>query len=214
MSKAAGHHVRRETKKLARIGLALILVLLVGMLWAWSQYGLTNPAFIPTALFVIACLWLVNRFLVRRVERFAQGATGEEQVGAALEGLVEKGWRVIHDVDLGSKGNIDHVLVGPAGILTVETKSHKGRIAARKVPRQWLSQAYAQAKRVERITQEDVSPLLVFSRAWLDAPATRNRGVVLLPARMIEGHFARRPFKWDEDHVNKIYARLAAALDC
>ena len=130
MTKAAGHHVRKETRRLARIGLVLIFALLAGMLWAGSQYGFTNPAFTPSVVFVL----------------------GEEHVGAILERLVEHGWRVIHDVDLGSKGNIDHVLVGPAGIITVETKSRQGRIAARKVPVEWLKQAYAQAKRIERIT--------------------------------------------------------------
>jgi hypothetical protein len=214
MTKRAGGYVRSQTRKLARIGLVLIFVLLVGMLWAWWQYGLTNAAFIPSALFTIGCVALIRAWLLPRVERLGQGATGEEHVGAILEQLVDHGWRVIHDVDLGSRGNIDHVLVGPAGILTVETKSRGGRIAAREVPQEWLKQAYAQAKRIERITQEEVAPLLVFSRAWLDAPAARNRGVVLLPARMLEGHLGRRAAKWDEDHVNKIYARLASALDC
>lgn len=176
MGKAAGHHVRSETRKLARLGLLAIAILLAGMLWAGSQYGFTNPAFVPAVLFTLGGLGLVHVWLMPRVDRLDRGAIGEERVGAILDGLADKGWRVIHDVDIGSRGNIDHVLVGPGGILTIETKSHAGRRYVSRIPRQWLSQAYAQAKRIERITREDAAPLLVFSHAWLDEPVTRNRG--------------------------------------
>ncbi|MBV8710719.1 MAG: NERD domain-containing protein, partial [Solirubrobacterales bacterium] len=39
-----------------------------------------------------------------------------------LDGLRERGWLALHDVQLG-RGNIDHVLIRPAGIFTVETKA-------------------------------------------------------------------------------------------
>ncbi|MBV8948155.1 MAG: NERD domain-containing protein, partial [Solirubrobacterales bacterium] len=35
-----------------------------------------------------------------------------------LDGLRERGWLALHDVQLG-RGNIDHVLIRPAGIFTV-----------------------------------------------------------------------------------------------
>jgi hypothetical protein len=65
--------------------------------------------------------WL--RFLGGRFKRdygaWSQGAEGEEVVGEVLEGLIADGWQVIHDVSFG-RGNIDHVVVGPGGLFTVE----------------------------------------------------------------------------------------------
>ncbi|MBV9336214.1 MAG: NERD domain-containing protein [Solirubrobacterales bacterium] len=45
---------------------------------------------------------------------------------------------------------MDHVLVGPAGIFTIETKSHHGRLRANALDSQVLKPAYAEAKSVER----------------------------------------------------------------
>jgi hypothetical protein len=55
------------------------------------------------------------------------GAEGERIVGAELEQLEARGWQVLHDVPVGERGaNIDHVLVGPGGVWTVNTKYHWG----------------------------------------------------------------------------------------
>ena len=64
------------------------------------------------------------------VERHDRGATGEEQVGGLLDALRGNGWHVIHDASLGN-GNVDHILIGPAGVFTVETKSHPGPVHGR-----------------------------------------------------------------------------------
>ena len=58
------------------------------------------------------------------LSRWCRGAEGEERVGRILEALRSQGWYALHDVQT-SRGNIDHVLVGPAGLSTIETKSHR-----------------------------------------------------------------------------------------
>jgi hypothetical protein len=55
------------------------------------------------------------------------GADGEEGVGARLEKLRRHGWHVLHAVPVGERGSdIDHVLVGPGGVYTINTKNHPG----------------------------------------------------------------------------------------
>lgn len=55
------------------------------------------------------------------------GAEGERIVGSELAKLEGRGWQVLHDVPVGERGaNIDHVLVGPGGVWTVNTKYHWG----------------------------------------------------------------------------------------
>jgi hypothetical protein len=58
----------------------------------------------------------------REAADLALGLDGELAVADRLQGLRAKGYRVLHDVP-SDRGNVDHVLVGPCGILTVETKT-------------------------------------------------------------------------------------------
>src|SRR4029077_13677170 len=77
----------------------------------------------------------------RDYRSWSQGAEGEEVVGKVLEGLAEDGWCVIHDVCFG-RGNIDHIVVGPGGIFTIETKSRGGRVSLDRLEPRMLGQAY------------------------------------------------------------------------
>ena len=55
------------------------------------------------------------------------GAKGEERVGARLHALVRKDnrWRVLHSIEVGSRGaDIDHLVVGPGGVFTLNAKHH------------------------------------------------------------------------------------------
>ena len=65
-----------------------------------------------------------------RQERRAwrQGALGEESLAAELWRIARPGqWRYLHSVPAGSRGSdIDHVLIGPAGVFTINTKNHRG----------------------------------------------------------------------------------------
>ena len=61
------------------------------------------------------------------------------------------GWRVIHDASLG-RGNVDHILIGPPGVFTIETKSHPGPVRVARVHGATLSQAQAQRRAIERVT--------------------------------------------------------------
>jgi hypothetical protein len=54
------------------------------------------------------------------------GADGEEKVAAQLTKL-GPGWHAIHAVPIGENGaDIDHVLIGPAGVFTLNAKHHPG----------------------------------------------------------------------------------------
>ncbi len=56
-----------------------------------------------------------------------RGALGELRVGRLLAGL-GPGWRVLHAVPHGDHGaDIDHLVIGPAGVFTINTKNHTGR---------------------------------------------------------------------------------------
>ena len=72
----------------------------------------------------------VMRLLDAKTEERAWrvGAYGEETVGARLMKLEEHGWRVLHSVPVGNRGSdIDHLLIGPGGVWTINTKNHPGK---------------------------------------------------------------------------------------
>lgn len=61
---------------------------------------------------------------------WATGARGEESLAAALAGL--DGVQVLHDRRVpGTPANIDHVVIGPAGLFVVDAKAYKGLIHIR-----------------------------------------------------------------------------------
>lgn len=58
---------------------------------------------------------------------WAVGARGEEKLARALDGFT-----VLHDRRVpGTKGNIDHVVIAPAGVFVVDAKLYEGRIEIR-----------------------------------------------------------------------------------
>lgn len=89
-------------------------------------YGIPSTELLVAEVLLIGALVVIDRVWCPGLERWERGASGEEHVGEVLAALAPDGWRAIHDVSLG-RGNVDHVLIGPAGLLTIETKSHGGR---------------------------------------------------------------------------------------
>lgn len=206
----AGQHARATQRRLARCAIvkigaafALLVVAIVFLGFGWATCAIEVA--------VIVCIVSVDRAASALVDRWGRGAAGEEVVGKALEGLRECGWFALHDVELG-RGNIDHVLVGPAGIFTIETKSHRGRLRAPAIDAWMLKQAYAQAKLLARITGLRAVPLLVFSNAYLTPAVTRRDGVVILPSRMLVKHLLERGGTIPPERVDDVYRPLAAAL--
>lgn len=75
--------------------------------------------------------------------QLSSGATAEQWTAGELRRLRAHGWRIINHVGL-KDYDIDHVLVGPGGVITVETKwSH--RDWRTKQSRPWLNAAVEQA---------------------------------------------------------------------
>jgi hypothetical protein len=99
------------------------------------------------------------------------GATGERAVAARLATL-PPGWTVLHSLPVGRHGaDIDHLVIGPGGVFTVNTKHHvdasvwvAGRtvlVAGASTP--IVQKAEAEARRIDRL----VSSVLA------DPPAVR-----------------------------------------
>lgn len=210
-ARTAGQYARAYVQRIRMRTLVLLGALAVATALLGRTFGLHDVRFLASEVMLLASIFVISRYVLPLVERRDRGASGEEHVGALLDGLAGGDWRVIHDATLG-RGNVDHILVGPAGVFTVETKSHPGPVRVARVHGGALGQARAQAKAIARVTGLEVEPMIVYSRAWVDKPLARRKGVRVLPARMLTGYLTKRPPKLTTVDVHSAHAQLAAAL--
>jgi hypothetical protein len=182
--RTAGQYARATVQRLRLRTLVALGTLAVATELLGRTFGLHSPWFLASEVALLTSMFVISRYVLPLVERRDRGATGEEQVGALLDGMRAGGWRVIHDASLG-RGNVDHILIGAAGIFTIETKSHPGPVRVARVHGETLRQAQAQRRAIERLTGVEVEPLVVYSRAWVDRPLARRKGVRVVPARML-----------------------------
>ena len=106
---------------------AVLLLIGVAQLPKDLQTGgaaLTLIAFL--ASFYVAARWFAEKTR-ERGDRYL-GYFGERLVAEHLEPLKLQGWRIFHDVPASANGrrfNLDHVAVGPPGVIVVETKTRR-----------------------------------------------------------------------------------------
>lgn len=153
-----------------------------------------------------------------------KGAEGEEAVGARLERLTSRGWRVLHSVPIGTRGaDIDHVLIGPGGVYTINTKNHPGkriwispnqiRVNGQPVP--YLRNSRFEADRVHRILTSalgwDVAarPVLVLLTGTLlpqiDIKSRGPTDVLVLDRTDVPGAFKRARRRLQSAQIEEIF---------
>lgn len=76
---------------------------------------ITNGALIGYCIWRIVRTWSIKH-------NYLLGLDGETYVGQQLNHLMLLGCRIYHDFQTAKQGNIDHIVVSPAGVFAVETK--------------------------------------------------------------------------------------------
>lgn len=91
--------------------------------WKWYAKAPPQPVVI-TVFAAVVLAYTVHKVVLarRKLKTLRMARDGERSVGQFLEGLRENGYRVLHDI-VGDNFNIDHLLIGPKGIFTIETKT-------------------------------------------------------------------------------------------
>jgi hypothetical protein len=198
--------MRLRLRTLVTLGVLAVATAALG-----RAFGLHDLRFLFAELALLASIFAISRYVLPLLDRRDRGASAEEHVGSLLDALEPGEWRVIHDASLGH-GNVDHILIGPPGVFTVETKSHPGPVRVGRLHGATLRQAQAQRDAIERVTGVEVEPLLVFSRAWVDRPQARRKGVRVLPARMLTRYLRGRAKTLSRSDVEHARERLETAL--
>ena len=172
--------------------LTALFTLMEWLRWAVSGQFYPFIATVATCFVLTISIWKITH--ARKTLRALRlGRDGERAVGQYLDILSEKGCRVFHDLT-SDDFNVDHVVISPHGIFTVETKTFSkpmGKTATIKVQngaifinghrteRDLITQAKAQAKWVNGILKEStgkdypVKPVIVFP-GWYVEPVSRD----------------------------------------
>jgi len=116
-------------------GVAFIAVFIIAVVWTvwWLK-----PEWTPWAVTIAAIAMFAGtvRFAAkawRGSKNLQLGLDGEVTVGQMLDQLRGLGYEALHDVPGEREGtNIDHVLIGPAGVFTIETKT-RSKVGNQKV---------------------------------------------------------------------------------
>ena len=86
-----------------------------------------------TALAVVLAVAGMGRLLRFRpsadTQTWRRGARGELRTARLLAPLERRGWAVLHDLGIpGSAANIDHLIIGPGGVVVVDSKQYWGQL--------------------------------------------------------------------------------------
>ena len=151
------------------------------------------------------------------------GALGELTVGRVLAKL-GPGWHVLHAVPVGEGDtDIDHVVIGPGGVFTLNTKNHSGQnvwvagrtfmVAGQKQPH--IPKAEAEAQRAQRLLGRvlggpvTVTPVLVVVEPKKITVRERPAQVVVVTASEVVRWLRRQPQVLSTDQVNQLSTAAA-----
>ncbi|HUE35759.1 MAG TPA: nuclease-related domain-containing protein [Candidatus Acidoferrum sp.] len=231
--RVAGQSVQEELDKLQYAAMdkgmlaVVAVVLLLLEFWKWFSKAPPSPlgvSIVCAPLFVYSICKLVS--LRKQINRLKQGLDGEKIVGEKLENLRVLGYRVFHDL-IGGPFNVDHVLAGPAGVFTVETKTwskgkgdkidHNGEVLWKngiEVKPNPIDQAKAQARwlygLIKELTNENVfvQPVIVFPGWWVEPPKVAKPRALVLNPDQLEGVLKTLPMKLEQNSIGFISKRL------
>jgi hypothetical protein len=226
----AGSSTRKMQKSRFIAGMVVIAaILLVTLLF--SKYSKSIGSYgIGASLIVFVGFVAVVKYLekiglekAKRSKDAKRGAEAEEAVGEILDNLPEGNF-IIHDFDSG-KGNIDHILIGPKGIFTLETKSHAGKVSfdgqkllrnGKPFEKDFLKQAWAQCYLVREIlvkwgiTTPLAEPVILFTKAFIVVRG-KAKGIEILGIKYFPKYLERFPDKISTPEAGRIFNRIKAA---
>jgi hypothetical protein len=131
---AQGEYRRRRASERAawrrglpwRAAAVLAAAATAGLLAAQVAPNLTSLAVV---LAVAGLGWRLRFRASPETLTWQRGAKGERRTARLLASLERHGWAVLHDLAIpGSAANIDHLAIGPGGILVIDSKQYRGRL--------------------------------------------------------------------------------------
>lgn len=213
---------------------ALFFVVLAGLEW-WRLYADLKPnPILFTAAAILAVVYAAFRIwrVLPKLRNLRQALEGERVVGQFLERLRTQGFQVFHDV-VGEGFNIDHVLIGPPGVFTIETKTwskprsgraeitydgDRLRVGTHEPDRNPVVQAKAQAAWLKSFLAEstgkkfEVRPAIVFPGWFIAQAPGAMKDVWVLEPKALPAFLENEPPRLSSEEVHMASFHLARAI--
>jgi len=205
----------------ALVTACLLMLTLVGALEAWQERAV--PYLVWGVLALLALAWFIVRIIKAQPKLHAlrQGEEGERAVGQYLEKLRSEGYEVFHDL-IGEGFNVDHVIIGPAGVSTIETKTwskpaqgqpkiqFNGQgltLPAQTEDRRPIIQAKAQAAWLRQLLEEStgrklsVHPVVLFPGWFVESKKGALNSIWVLEPKALPKFLANQPQKLSTEEI-------------
>jgi Nuclease-related domain len=153
-----------------------------------------------------------------------RGAVGERRTARLLAPLERHGWTVLHDLAVpGSQANIDHMVIGPGGVVVIDSKQYPGRLRLDAYGMLWhgrhllvstlrktLWQA-DQADEVLGVADIQIAAIVAVHGASLPWGLLQADGVTIVPAQRVPELLQELPPMLGPERVARLASRPSPA---
>jgi len=172
---------------------ALVVAVAVGAAVLTAAAGLHRAAPLLAGLAAgVVAGWRLRFRSSRDTRAWRDGARGERATARLLRRLARHGYAVFHDIAIpGTPANADHVVIGPAGVVLIDSKRYTGRVWQGPDGRVWHNQ-YPMDRPLRSLRMEcaaiagllgvPVRPLVCVHGARVDFAGLTTGDVEILPA--------------------------------
>ena len=186
--------------------------------------AMTFFGFFASGAAILAVSLVLSGFLAvkwaRLIERYFTGARGEERVANILSSL-SGDYHVFNDFMV-ARRQVDHVIVGPAGVFVVETKFWRGRVTVEdgeilvdgsRPSRPPLEQVLKEAELVKAALAElgwsgSVTPLLVYASDTFALRSAELGGAVIMNSCEIAESFSANRIVMASGEIGRLVALM------
>jgi hypothetical protein len=178
-----------------RIGAVLAVGLAAWLLAVQVAAHLAAPAGVTVAA---GLAWRLRFRVAPDTLAWRRGAAGERRTARLLAPLERCGWAVLHDLAIpGSQANIDHLVIGPGGVVVIDTKHYRGQVHLDRDGMVWhgrhlllatlrkLRWAADQADQVLGVADVQILAIMAVHGAKVPWGRLTADGVIVAPARRV-----------------------------
>jgi Nuclease-related domain len=177
-----------------------VVALVAAGMAAWLTAARIAPDLVALAGVTVAAGlgWLLRFRSSPDTMAWRRGAAGERRTARLLAPLERHGWAVLHDLAIpNSPANIDHLVIGPGGVVVIDSKQYRGQLRVDRDGMVWhgrhlLASALRktlweadQADEVLDIADLTVAAIVAVHGASIPWGLLRADGVIIIPARRL-----------------------------
>ena len=166
--------------------------------WLLAAQALPQLSVLAGLAVAVGLAWLLRFRGSPDTLAWRRGAAGERRTARLLAPLERRGWAVLHDLAIpGSAANIDHLVIGPGGVLVIDSKQYRGPLRVDRDGMVWhgrhllvaaLRRVLWQADQVDEvlgIADLTVAAIVASHGARVPEGGLQAHGVTVVPARQV-----------------------------